>query len=99
GRVGPAEGDQDSANAAVTHPGLRSRGCKLRPEQGVLRTQHQLALPRNQAIVAALRSRMQVLVQQQIAVVDPIGEIVDYENDAGVWAQSRLPPAVESVMV
>ena len=41
----------------------------------------------------------EILIQEQIAVVLPIGQIINYHELATMWPQRRLPTRIKTVMI
>jgi hypothetical protein len=98
-RVSAAERHEQAAHVAGAGRCLGTRRAKLAAQQGELRTEQQLAPGRHAAGIAGRGLRMQVLIEQHVAVVRAVGQVVDDEQPGRGGPQRRLPARVERVVI
>ncbi len=77
----------------------------VRPQGGELRTQQRIPWPdepsavlRHQSIVVASVAP-QVLIEQQVAIMDTVCQVIDYHDPSATLAQPLLPAAIERIVI
>ena len=95
------ERDEDAAGRLRLCPALERGGTlarELRPQQRILGPGEDLRLSGDERCI--IRSRPpERLVEQDVAIVRAVGEVVDDEDAAAVRADRRLPRSAEEIMV
>ena len=99
GGIGAAEGDEHPLYRAGALGHTRTGAGELGPEQREARAEQQAAGLGHLARVPRLGLHVQVLIEQHVAVVRAVGQVVDRQDAPRRRSQRRLPARVEAVVV
>ena len=97
--VGSAEIDQDAPDRLGARPCRFVQFPIARLQECEFRTKQAPRMPRRQPVITMFVACDEILVEQDVAVVDPVGKIVDRHQARGRRANRALPVRAQPVVV